>query len=303
MGDNINVSDENSETTTDRRTLLRAAGASAAALGATGLATGSAAAADPPGGGCDHGGHGMGGPHGGPAWFEGSEDAELPELLGSNGKWTELLPPDYFEGVRTSQDPGLVTICCSDSRVSQEGMFLAPLAAGSLFKPSNIGNQAAARVDGEVEVDGSFLYGLESLDTGTGAVVGHTGCGAVTAAYEVATGGTVDQPDAVVREVEPLVGIVEEALDAGAVDTDADEGAVVNRLVEYNVNAQIELLRGSDAVDDDRDLYGFVYDFQGAYGDVAGRTVLVNADGETDPEALREAVPSEYEAFVGSLLA
>lgn len=173
---------------------------------------------------------------------------------------------------------------------------------GSLFTPSNVGNTVARAVEDERAVDGSFLYGLETLDTPSGIVVGHTGCGAVTLAYSIATGEDVTEPPGIEQEVAILVEIVTEALAGDEIDTDAEEGAIVDQLVEYNVDAQIDFLCGSEEVSNDRNLYGFVYDFQEAYGDVDGRTVLVNANDETDPDALRDAVPDGYEDFVGSLL-
>jgi carbonic anhydrase len=238
---------------------------------------------------------------------EGSEstpafDSGLDELLERNRIWSSLLPEGYFGDVQESQAPTAVSVCCSDSRVSQEGMFLAPLEAAYLFNPSNIGNTVTTTVDGERVVDGSFLYALENLGVSPAVVVGHTGCGAITAAYGIATGTDVEAPPGIAQELEPIVEIVEEALARDAIDTDAAESAVINQLVEYNVDAQIEFLRESEEVADETALYGFVYDFQRVYSDVAGRTILVNVDGETDPEVLREAVPENYEAFVESLL-
>ena len=230
-------------------------------------------------------------------------DGSLTDLLRRNGEWTRTLPENAFEDVRETQRPWAVSVCCADSRVSQEGMFRAS-EVGSLFTPSNIGNTVVKVVDGERVIDGNFHYGLESLDTPSGIVVGHTGCGAVTLAHAIATGekDERDVPPGVVQEIALLVEIVEEALESGAIDTDAEEGRVVNQLVEYNVNAQIDFLRESEDVSDERDLYGFVYDFQTAYGDVDGRAVLVNVDGETGPDALRKDVPEGFEDFVGSLL-
>jgi carbonic anhydrase len=231
-------------------------------------------------------------------------DGGLGGLLERNRIWSTLLPEGYFDEVQESQAPRAVSVCCSDSRVSQEGMFLAPLEAGTLFKPSNIGNKVMSIVEGERVVDGSFLYALANLSVPTAVVVGHTGCGAITAAYGIATGtdAEADAPPGIRQEVAPIVGIVEEALASGAIDTAAEESAVIDQLVEYNVNAQIEFLRESEEVADETDLYGFVYDFKRAYSDVAGRTILVNIDGETDPDALCETVPEGYEGFVGSLL-
>jgi len=228
-------------------------------------------------------------------------DGSLTDLLQRNGEWTSALPDDSFEGARETQSPWAVSVCCSDSRVSQEGMFRAS-EVGSLFTPSNVGNKVITTVENERAVDGSFLYGLETLDTPSGIVVGHTGCGAITLAYAIATGEAADAPPGITQEVDVLVEVVTEALDSGAIDADAEEGEIVNQLVEYNVDAQIGFLRGSDEISVERDLYGFVYDFQGAYGDVDGRTVLVNVDGETDTDTLRETIPDGYEDFVGSLL-
>jgi len=53
---------------------------------------------------------------------------------------------------------------------------------------------------------------------------------------------------------------------------------------------------------DDTAVYGFVYDFQDAYGEVPGRTVLVNHDGETDADAIADALPETYHDAVGRLL-
>lgn len=229
-------------------------------------------------------------------------DGDLSGLLRRNRLWTAALPDGYFADVQNSQSPTVTSVCCSDSRVSQEGMFLGFLDAGFLFKPSNIGNKVISLVGGERVVDGDFLYGLENADSENGVVVGHTDCGAITAAYRLATGERLDQPPGIDRELEVLVDVVEEGLDSDLVDTDASEGEVVNQLVEYNVNRQVEFLVESDRVSDDRNLYGFVYDFQGAYGGACGRTYLVNVDGETDQPALRSAVPDRFESAVESLL-
>jgi carbonic anhydrase len=80
------------------------------------------------------------------------------------------------------------------------------------------------------------------------------------------------------------------------------EASLVDQLVEFNVDRQVEFLRASADVPDDVDVYGFVYDFQGVYGDEHGRASLVNAGGETDVDALRERAPDEFAASVQRLL-
>lgn len=231
-----------------------------------------------------------------------SLDGDITGLLQRNQRWTFALSDGYFSDVQESQSPTVTSVCCSDSRVSQEGMFLSFLEPGVLFKPSNIGNKVISVVDGERVVDGSFIYGLENTDSENGVVVGHSGCGAITAAYRIATGQDLDQPPGIDQELEVLVDIVSEGLDTDLIDTDGTDTEIINQLVEYNVNRQIEFLVESDEVSDHRNLYGFVYDFQGVYADTRGKTYLVNINGETDQSTLEKEVPDDYESFVRSLL-
>jgi carbonic anhydrase len=221
-----------------------------------------------------------------------TEDA-LAGLLDRNARHVAGASADRFDAVQDGQEPAVVSVCCSDSRVSQEGMFDVD-EPGWLFTPSNIGNRAWRKVDGDRVVDGNLLYPVAHTGTRTVAVVGHTGCGAVTAAYRAATDelDLGDEPPGIAAAVAPLVPVVDEALADLATDG-LDDGAIVNRLVEHNVDAQVDFLLEADGVPDDAAVYGFVYDLHGVYGD-RGRTVMVNAAGTTDVEALREDVPDEH---------
>lgn len=225
----------------------------------------------------------------------------IESLLERNDTHTESLAEGYFSAVQDGQRPALVSVCCSDSRVSQEGMWSAD-EPGWVFTPSNIGNQVWERHDGDLVVDGSVLYPIVHTETGTTAVVGHTGCGAVTAAYRAVQGEAGEEPPGIRNRIELLVPVVEEALEQGVVDPDTDEATAIHRLVEYNVRRQVEFLVGAKEVPDDEQIYGFVYDFQGVYGSVPGRTYLVSADGETDTDRLREGVPEDAQDHVRSLL-
>ncbi|MDQ2050917.1 carbonic anhydrase [Natronolimnohabitans sp. A-GB9] len=225
----------------------------------------------------------------------------LETLLAGNERHVDGLPEDYFADVQAGQHPDVVTVCCSDSRVPQERMWGVD-DPGTVFTPSNIGNQVWDDDEGEQIVDGGMLYPIHHAGTDVAAVVGHTGCGAVTAAYQVATGSELPGPQGVDKWVEMLVPVVEEALESDLVDADADEETVINQLVEYNVDRQARFLRESDDVPEDVDVYGFVYDFQGIYGNEHGRTYLVNVNGETDPDAIADLIPEEYETATDSLL-
>jgi carbonic anhydrase len=223
-------------------------------------------------------------------------NATVSGLLARNRVHADGLPEDHFEDVLDSQEPPVVSLCCADSRVSQEGMW-AVEEPGWLFTPSNIGNVAWDLADPD-SVDGNLLYPVANTGTRTVVVVGHTGCGAVTAAYEAATDGGLPEEPGIRRRIEPLVPVVEEALSGPVADGDS----VVDRLVEYNVREQVAFLDRSGDIPTDATVLGFVYDFHRSYGDQRGRTYLVAADGETEPEALRERVGSDDEWAVRSLL-
>ena len=235
----------------------------------------------------------------------------LQELLERNARHVESLPEGHFADVQDGQEPAVVSVCCSDSRVSQEGMWDVE-EPGWLFAPSTIGNQVWDRHGGERVVDGSVLYPIAYTGTRTAVVVGHTGCGAVTAALEAVRGdegsegdggdgGDDETPPGVAKWVDSLVPVVEDGLADERVDSDREAG-LVDQLVEYNVDRQVAFLCGSEEVPDDTDVYGFVYDFQRVYGDDPGRAYLVNADGETDADALRERVPADFEEAARRLL-
>ena len=226
---------------------------------------------------------------------------DVVELLAGNDRHAHGLPDEYFAEVQDEQRPPVVSMCCSDSRVSQEGMWDVD-EPGWLFTPSTIGNQVWDDRDGDRVVDGNLLYPVAHTGTRTVVVVGHTGCGAVTAAYRAAIGDGVDDAPGIEKWVEMLVPVIEEGLASDAVDADADEGAVVDQLVEFNVDRQVSFLLDAEEIPDDADVYGFVYDFQGVYGDVPGRAYLVNRGGETDTDALAADLPDEYRSHVRRLL-
>ena len=75
-----------------------------------------------------------------------------------------------------AQNPYAVILCCSDSRVSPDIIFDQSL--GSLFVIQNAGNVS------DTSVLGSIQYAIQHLKTPLIIVLGHTYCGAVTAAHE-----------------------------------------------------------------------------------------------------------------------
>ncbi|WP_458187076.1 carbonic anhydrase [Haladaptatus sp. NG-WS-4] len=219
----------------------------------------------------------------------------LVELLQSNSDHAREFQ-SRFDDVQDSQQPPVVTVCCSDSRVLQDHVW-GNDEPGRIFTCSNIGNRVVQRTDDGEAVSGDVLYPVEYTGTDTILVVGHTGCGAVTATYDALTDG-VSEPAGIEHCIDLLRSRLEagvESLPAGLSRTEA-----VNRLVEYNVDRQVEFLVGSDDVPPEVDVVGVVYDFQDVYSDRRGEVHVVNVDGETDVETLREEHP-EVDSRIGRL--
>ncbi|WP_135852676.1 carbonic anhydrase [Halorussus salinus] len=208
------------------------------------------------------------------------------ELLEGNADHAEQFQ-SRFGDVQDSQHPDAVTVCCSDSRVLQDAMWNND-EPGHVFTCSNIGNRVVQRTDAGEVVSGDVLYPIAHTGTDTAVVVGHTGCGAVTATYDALTDGLSDSPG-----IEHCIDLLAPRLESGVEELPdgLDRDEAINRLVEYNVDRQVELLRESDDVPDDTTVVGVVYDFQDVYGDRRGEVHVVNVGGERDAETLRDAHP------------
>ena len=227
-------------------------------------------------------------------------DDLLSELLARNDDHHQSLTLDLFKAVRDGQKPPVVSVSCSDSRVAHEGMWNVT-EPGWLFTATNIGNQVRTTIDGDAVISGSITYPIHHTETTAIAVVGHTGCGAVTAAYDAVTKDEYPTDPGIAHDIDGLIPIVKSGLEAGLAD-EVDRETTINRLVEYNVLEQVSFLLDADSIPDHVDVYGFVYDIHGAYGAVDGRAYIVSVNGDRDPAAIERAVDDQYVSHVKSLL-
>jgi carbonic anhydrase len=172
--------------------------------------------------------------------------------------------------------------------VLQDGMWDND-QPGRIFTHSNIGNRVKQRTSDGPVVAGDVLYPLVHTGTEVAVVVGHTGCGAVTAAYQDLQEG-IDEPDG----IEYCLDLLEDDL-AAAIEklpSELEDEAAINRLVEYNVDRQVEYLAESDDVPEQVTTLGAVYDFHDAYSSRRGAVHLVNVDGIRDTDRLESQYPT-----------
>lgn len=193
-----------------------------------------------------------------------------------------------FDDVQDAQAPEAVTIACSDSRVLQDHLW-ANETPGQLFTCSNIGNRVVQQSPTGPIVSGDVLYPLVHTGTELAIVIGHTGCGAITAGYTELTEGLSEPPG-----ITHCLELVTDSIHTGLphLSPDLTHEAAVNRLVEYNVDQQIETLLASEHVPAAVDVAGVVYDFQDVYSGDRGEVHVININGETSVNALKSRFPS-----------
>lgn len=155
----------------------------------------------------------------------------LQELVAGNRRYAagQAKNPNQTPEVRqqlvAGQQPMAVIITCADSRVSPEIIFDCGL--GDLFVIRVAGNIASD------EVIGSAEYAVEHLGVPLIVVLGHTHCGAVTAAVQ---GG--EAPGHLISLVEAIQPAVARA--------EGQEGDPVENAIGENVSMVVEKLRACE---------------------------------------------------------
>ena len=114
----------------------------------------------------------------------------LDKVFENNKKWiAEKLAktPNYFEEMGKGQNPELLYIGCSDSRVAAEDLM--GLAPGEVFVHRNIANMV---ISIDLNVMSVVNYAVEHLKVNHVIVCGHYGCGGVKAAMQSADLGILN---------------------------------------------------------------------------------------------------------------
>ncbi len=128
--------------------------------------------------------------------------------------------------VAKGQNPFAVILTCSDSRVVPE--FIFDRGVGDLFVIRNAGNIVDATVLGTIE------YAIEHLHVPLVVVLGHSSCGAVTAAHN----GDICEGylNSILKEIHPVI------------DRDTEGEFALDNSIKNNIMNCIEKIRTSQPV-------------------------------------------------------
>jgi carbonic anhydrase len=194
----------------------------------------------------------------------------------------------YEEAARTPQHPHTLFITCADSRVDPE--VITQSGPGEIFVTRNVGNLVPAYGEMLGGVSAVIEYAVAALGVSQVVLCGHTDCGAMKALLHPQQADQLPTLKAWLRNAEAARRVVDARGPA------ADEGQVLNALIEENVRLQLVHLRTHPSVagrlaERSLTVHGWVYDI--GNGDVrihdAGSDRFVPLDdGEVsspEPEA------------------
>ncbi len=153
---------------------------------------------------------------------------DIAKIFEDNASWVASRigkDPGYFESLSQGQDPDMLYIGCSDSRVTAEDMMGAE--PGDLFVHRNIAN-VVSNLD--ISAMSVINYSVVHLHVKHIVVCGHYGCGGVKAAMQSSNLGILNPW---LKNIRDIYRLHKDELNAIA-----DEDKRYSRLVELNVQEQ-----------------------------------------------------------------
>lgn len=151
------------------------------------------------------------------------------KILENNKKWVESnldLDPNYFKDLSKGQNPPLLWIGCSDSRVPANEIVGAK--PGEVFVHRNIANMV---IHSDMNMLSVLDYAVNVLKVKHVIVCGHYGCGGIKAAMGNDSIGIIDNW---IRHIKDVYRLHRDKL-----DLIVDENERFNKFVEYNVIEQV----------------------------------------------------------------
>ncbi|QYS89719.1 carbonate dehydratase [Flavobacterium davisii] len=183
------------------------------------------------------------------------------KLLDNNKKWVEEKlnqDPNFFKDLAQGQNPPLLWIGCSDSRVPANE--ITGTKAGEVFVHRNIANMV---VHTDMNMLSVLDYAVNVLKVKHIIVCGHYGCGGVKAAMGNGSYGVIDNW---IRHIKDIYRFNKERL-----NTITNEEERLNTFVELNVKEQVLNLAKTSIVQSawkngqELFLHGWVYGLNSGY--------------------------------------
>lgn len=164
----------------------------------------------------------------------------LEDLMSGNERFVAGRPdsprrrPEDYGPLAAAQAPEAAIVACSDSRVPPEILF--DQGVGDLFVIRVAGNVVA---DSGAVVKGSIEYAVAELKMPLVMVLGHSNCGAVKAAIQMAASN-----DPLPGAINDLVNLIEPAVERAA----KYPGDKLANAIQANVEIGVERLGGLDPI-------------------------------------------------------
>jgi len=182
---------------------------------------------------------------------------DIKKVFENNESWIQSkldLDANFFDGLAKGQNPDLLYIGCSDSRVTAEDLM--GLKPGEAFVHRNIANMV---VSIDLNCMSVINYAVRQLEVSHIAVCGHYGCGGVAAAMQSVDQGILNPWLRNIRDVYRTHSDELNAID--------DQKEKYSRLVELNVQEQcINVLKTASVQEAVRKrgltVHGWVFDIK-----------------------------------------
>ncbi|MDA9121320.1 carbonic anhydrase [Flavobacteriales bacterium] len=200
------------------------------------------------------------------------------DVFKNNAKWVEekkASDADFFEHLSRGQNPDILYIGCSDSRVTAEDM--TGVEPGQMFVHRNVANLVPNNDSSSASV---IEYAVAHLKVKHVVVCGHYFCGGVKAAMEAADLGVLNPW---LRNIRDVYRIHRDELNAIS-----DEGKKYNRLVELNVEEQCvnviktAVVQNAYITSGYPQVHGWVFDVQ------SGKLIDLNINFEDKLKGIQE---------------
>jgi carbonic anhydrase len=198
------------------------------------------------------------------------------KILDNNKKWVEsqlAIDKDYFKDLAKGQQPPLLWIGCSDSRVPANEIIGAK--PGEVFVHRNIANMV---IHSDMNMLSVLDYAVNVLKVKHVIVCGHYGCGGVKAAMGNQSIGLIDNWIRHIKDVYRLHDTYLNAIE--------DEEERFNKFVEINVQEQVfdlaktSIVQGAWRNGQDLTLHGWTYGLNSGY--VTDLGVNMSSNDELD---------------------